>query len=131
MEFVHTCYRVNDLDRSLAFYSALGLQEVVRLPFPDHAGHMVFLGVEGDKPRLELCYQPGTGPHVPGEGYYHVGVAVEDLDATLEHLAEQGIEPLMEPFAPVEPAPGQPTTRITFICDPDGYQVELLENYPF
>jgi lactoylglutathione lyase len=131
MELVHTCYRVNDLERSLAFYDALGLREVVRLPLPDEAGFMVFLGGEGDKPRLELCFEPGTGPHEPGPGYYHVGIAVEDLDAALRQLAARGIEPLMEPFAPVEPPPGQPVTRITFLRDPDGYQVELLENYPF
>jgi lactoylglutathione lyase len=131
MELVHTCYRVNDLERSLAFYDALGLREVVRLPLPDGAGFMVFLGGDGDKPRLELCYEPGSGPHEPGPGYYHVGVAVEDLDEALERLAAQGITPLMAPFAPVEPPPGQPTTRITFLQDPDGYQIELLENYPF
>jgi lactoylglutathione lyase len=131
MELVHTCYRVNDLERSLAFYAALGLEEVVRLPLPDDAGVMVFLRSGGDRPRLELCFEPGNGPHEPGDGYHHLGIAVDDLDAVLEGLAGQGIEPLMPPFAPVEPAPGQPVTRITFIRDPDGYKIELLENYPF
>jgi lactoylglutathione lyase len=127
-KLAHTCYRIADIDQSLAFYGALGFEEVVRLPLPDDAGFVVFLRVGDDEPRLELWFEPGTGPHNPGSGYYHIGLAVEDLDATLEHLAAHGIKPLMEPFMPVQNEQG---TRITFLQDPDGYQVELLENYPF
>lgn len=128
MKVAHTCYRVSDLERSLAFYTALGFTEAVRLPLHIPGGSASFLQLPGDtEPRIELWYEPGTGPHSPGAGYYHVGVAVEDLDELLPRLASLGIEPLVEPFKPVPDVP----TRLTFIADPDGYQVELLEHYPY
>ena len=32
MELIHTCYRITDIDRSVAFYRALGFEEQARLP---------------------------------------------------------------------------------------------------
>jgi lactoylglutathione lyase len=128
MKVAHSCYRVSDLDRSLAFYGALGFTEAVRLPLHTGTGWAVFLQLDGDtEPRIELWHEPATGLHAPGGGYGHVGVAVEDLDGTLTRLAMHGIKPLVEPFKPVPDGP----TRLTFVADPDGYQVELLENYPY
>ena len=33
MALIHTCYRITDIDRSVAFYEALGFAEVGRLPW--------------------------------------------------------------------------------------------------
>jgi lactoylglutathione lyase len=32
MELIHTCYRITDIDRSVAFYEALGFEERRRMP---------------------------------------------------------------------------------------------------
>ena len=37
MELIHTCYRITDVDRSVAFYNALGFEEVGRVPIRDEA----------------------------------------------------------------------------------------------
>ena len=37
MGFLHTCYRITDIDRSVAFYRALGFEEVRRMPIRDEA----------------------------------------------------------------------------------------------
>ncbi len=37
MSLIHTCYRITDIDRSVAFYNALGFQEVGRMPIRDEA----------------------------------------------------------------------------------------------
>src|SRR5207244_11887753 len=52
-----SCYRVTDIDRSVAFYEALGFQEVGRLPIRDEAIN-VFMNQpgDGDMPRLELTF---------------------------------------------------------------------------
>ena len=34
MALIHTCYRITDIDRSVAFYKALGFEEVGRIPIP-------------------------------------------------------------------------------------------------
>ncbi|HEX3803986.1 MAG TPA: VOC family protein [Solirubrobacteraceae bacterium] len=128
MRVAHSCYRVTDLDRSLAFYALLGFEEEVRLPLHDSSGWASFIRLPGDsEPRVELWFMPGSGSHEPGAGYGHIGVAVDDLDALLGELSEKGIAPLMEPFKPHPDGP----TRLAFISDPDGYEVELLEHYPY
>jgi RNA polymerase sigma factor (sigma-70 family) len=35
--WLHTCYRIGDIDRSVAFYNALGFEEIGRMPIGDEA----------------------------------------------------------------------------------------------
>src|SRR5918992_3846778 len=58
MELIHTCYRIGDIDRSVAFYEALGFEERRRMPIRDEAIN-VFMGLPGDGDRLELTYNFG------------------------------------------------------------------------
>ena len=48
MALIHTCYRFTNSDRSVAFYEALGFQEVGRLPIRDEA-----INVFMNQPRRE------------------------------------------------------------------------------
>ena len=48
MELIHTCYRVTDPDRSVAFYEALGLEKRRELPIREEAVNY-FLGVPGQE----------------------------------------------------------------------------------
>jgi lactoylglutathione lyase len=121
-QLIHTCYRVLDLDRSLDFYRKLGFEEIDRMPIRDEATN-VFLGLPGDGPRLELTYNHGrTEPYEIGTGYGHIALRVDDLDATLERLAAEGIEPERPPYRVSEGG-----SRICFVRDPDGYRIELIE----
>ncbi|MFN8160220.1 MAG: VOC family protein [Solirubrobacterales bacterium] len=121
-ELIHTCYRVLDLDRSVAFYRRLGFEEVGRLPIRDEAVN-VYMGLPGDGPRLELTYNFGvTDPYEIGTGYGHIAITTEDLDATLDGLAREGIEPERPPYTVSEGG-----SRICFVRDPDGYRVEVVE----
>src|SRR5213079_1572264 len=86
MELIHTCYHITDIDRSVAFYEALGFEERGRFPIRDEAIN-VFMGLPGDADRLELTYNFGVDGYELGTGYGHVAVTVDDLDATLERLA--------------------------------------------
>ena len=96
MELIHTCYRIGDIDRSVAFYEALGFEERRRLPIRDEAIN-VFMGVPGDGDRLELTYNHGVDNYELGTGYNHIALTVEDLDGTLADLSGQGIEPEKPP----------------------------------
>ena len=120
-ELIHTCYRIGDIDRSVAFYQALGFEEVGRLPIRDEAIN-VFMGLPGDGPRLELTYNFGVDSYELGTGYNHIAVSATDLDATLERLREQGIEAEKPPYTVSENGP-----RLCFVRDPDGYRIELIE----
>ena len=119
--YLHTCYRIGDIDRSVAFYEKLGFEEVARMPIGDEAIN-VFMGLPGEDPRLELTYNHGVDSYELGTGYNHIAVTADDLDATLERLADEGIEPEKPPYTVREGG-----SRIAFVRDPDGYRVELIE----
>jgi lactoylglutathione lyase len=121
-ELVHTCYRIADIDRSVAFYGKLGFEELRRVPIRDEAVN-VFMGLPGDGARLELTYNIGRDePYDVGTGYGHIAITAEDLDGTLARLAEDGIEPERPPYTVREGG-----SRICFVRDPDGYRIELIE----
>ena len=120
---LHTCYRITDIERSVAFYRALGFEEIRRMPIRDEAVN-VFLNQpgDGDSPRLELTHNFGVDRYELGTGYGHIAITADDLDATLAQLATQGIEPESPPYTIREGG-----SRICFVRDPDGYRVELIE----
>jgi lactoylglutathione lyase len=120
-EFVHTCYRITDRDRSVAFYEALGFERRRELPIRDEAMN-IFMGLPGDGDRLELTYNFGVDSYELGTAYGHIALTVDDLDGTLEQLAGQGIEPERPPYTVREGG-----SRLCFVRDPDGYRVELIE----
>jgi lactoylglutathione lyase len=124
-ELIHTCYRVLDLEASVAFYEKLGLEEVRRLPIRDEAMN-VFMGFPGDGPRLELTHNfDREEPYEIGTGYGHIAITVDDMDGTLERLAEEGITPEKAPYTVREGG-----SRLCFVRDPDGYRIELIESDP-
>ena len=123
MSLVHTCYRITDIDRSVAFYEALGFQEKSRFPIRDEATNvMMGLPEDGDEPRLELTYNHGVDSYELGTGYGHIAITTSDLDGTLARLAEQGIEPERPPYTVREGG-----SRLCFVRDPDSYRIEIIE----
>jgi lactoylglutathione lyase len=123
MSLIHTCYRITEIDRSVAFYEALGFKEIKRSPIRDEAIN-VFMNLpeDGDEPRLELTYNFGVDSYEIGTGYGHIAITTTDLDGTLAQLAEQGIEPERPPYSIREGG-----SRICFVRDPDTYRVEIIE----
>lgn len=122
MRTLHVGLRVSDLERSLAFYTAVGYQIVGTVegtPF----GTLTMLRLPGDDfVTIELVYNPAKGAVDVGTGINHLVIQVESLDATLAHLAAQGIaaEPPTLPGGPNGP-------RTTWLTDPDGYRFEVVQ----
>jgi len=121
-KFLHTCYRIGDIDRSVAFYQRIGFEETGRMPIGDEAIN-VFMNLPGEDPVLELTYNHGVTGYEHGTGYNHIALMVDDLDATLEGLAADGIEPEKPPYRPGGRTEGH---FICFLRDPDGYRIELI-----
>jgi lactoylglutathione lyase len=123
VSLIHTCYRITDIDRSVAFYKALGFNEIGRIPIREEAVN-VFMGLpeDGPEPRLELTYNFGVDSYELGTGYGHIAITTPDLDGALEQLAAQGIEPERPPYTVREGG-----SRLCFVRDPDGYRIELIE----
>ena len=122
--FAHTCYRINQIERSVKFYEALGFVELRRMPIREEAIN-VFMGLPEDdlEPRLELTFNfDRSEPYEIGTGYGHIAITTADLDAMLATLASQGIEPERTPYSVKEGG-----SRLCFVRDPDGYRIEIIE----
>ena len=76
MSLLHTCYRITDIDRSVAFYEALGFEERRRAPIRDEAIN-VFMSLpdDGPEPKLELTYNFGVDSYELGTAYGHIAIA--------------------------------------------------------
>eukprot|EP00919_Chromeraceae_sp_WS-2016_P041463 GHVR01098826.1.p2 GENE.GHVR01098826.1~~GHVR01098826.1.p2 ORF type:complete len:133 (+),score=26.43 GHVR01098826.1:387-785(+) len=124
-KLVHSMIRVLDADRSTAFYrQAFGLQIVERIDFPEFA--LIYLNDPATGGfELELTVNFGrTEPYDLGDGYGHIAVVVDDLDAEHARLTDAGLAPRkLVDFRNDEVLVG----RFFFIADPDGYQIEVIQ----
>lgn len=121
---IHSMIRVFDEARSVEFYSkAFGLTVADRLDFDEFT--LVYMSNAESAFEIELTINKGkTEPYDLGNGYGHLAVSVEDLDAEHARFEAEGLAPrkLVE-FAPS----GTRIARFFFVADPDGYQIEVLE----
>jgi len=80
-KMIHSMIRVLDEARSLTFYrTAFGLEVAERLDFESFT--LVYLGNAETGFELELTVNKGRDePYAPGDGYGHLAVSVDDLEA--------------------------------------------------
>ena len=120
-KLLHTRYRVEDLEKTIAFYTqVLGLAEVRRHKSP-RGSELVFLKAPESTELLEICRYEGSGPVVVGPDLTHLAFEVADLEAFAAHAAALGY-PLSD--GPTTSGSG---TRFAFIDAPEGYEIELIE----
>ena len=123
--YLHTMYRITDPAKSRAFYEALGFRARRELPIVRNGeleATNYFFGMPDDETELELTFNHDGRSYDLGTGYGHVAIGVDDLDATLAQLKEQGIEPEREPYRVREGG-----SLLCFVKDPDGYRIELID----
>lgn len=122
-KMIHTCVRVKDLDKSIAFYTeVLGMKEVRRLDYPENMFTLVYLALPGDDYELELTYNyDQETPYDLGNGYGHIAIGVQDLEDTHEEYSQSGYD--------VTDLKGlsDGAASFFFIKDPDGYKIEIVQ----
>ncbi|MFD4476630.1 VOC family protein [Streptomyces sp. NPDC058471] len=122
MKTLFAAYRVTDLDRSLTFYTALGYVELGRVD-TEGGSHLVLLKFPGEPAAsLELVHRPVDARVDVGSGFDHLAIQVDTLATTLERLADAGLEP-----GPVQQPGGPHGPKTSWLTDPDGYRIELVE----
>jgi lactoylglutathione lyase len=120
MKSILFALRVSDLERSLAFYGKVGYVNLGTIPFDDGSS-LVWLRLPDEASvSLELVHRPADGP-VEVRGFEHFAIEVESLTDTVARLTEAGLEPA----EPVLHGPDGPKT--SWLVDPDGYRLELVE----
>ena len=77
---------------------------------------------------LELTFNHDGRTYEPGTGYGHIAIGVEDLDATLASLSEQGIEPERPPYTVRAAARGSASSEIRMPIESRSSKV--VEAYP-
>jgi lactoylglutathione lyase len=123
MRTLHFGLRIADLNRSLAFYTAVGYEIVGDVP-ETGMGHLTMLKLPGDEfVTIELVHNPDEGIDVEGgTRLSHFVIQVESMDVALTELAARGID--AEP--PTSPD-GSADFQTTWIVDPDGNRIELVQ----
>jgi lactoylglutathione lyase len=121
MRTLHFGLRVADLDRSLAFYTAVGYEVVGTVP-ETPLGRLTMLKLPGDEfVTIELVHDPAGETDI-GTGLSHFVIKVESMDETISELAARGIDT----DVPTSPD-GSDDFRTTFVVDPDGNRIELVQ----
>ncbi|EEY07249.1 LOW QUALITY PROTEIN: glyoxalase/bleomycin resistance protein/dioxygenase, partial [Brucella pinnipedialis M163/99/10] len=89
---IHTMIRVLDADKSVAFYNqAFGLDIAERIDFETFT--LIYLRNEEADFEVELTVNKGrTEPYNLGDGYGHLAVAVDDVDAEHARFRELGFK---------------------------------------
>ncbi|MEO6846228.1 MAG: VOC family protein [Chthoniobacterales bacterium] len=120
-KFLHTRYRVIDLEKTVSFYKdVIGLQEVSRHT-SGRGSQLVFLKAPDSEELLELCKFDESGPVVVGPDLTHLAFQVDDLNKFAEHAAKLGY--------PLSDGPHVSTSgsAIAFVDAPEGYEIELIQ----
>lgn len=122
MRTLHPAFRVTDLAASLAFYSALGYEQVGRVDLGAGMTLTMLKFPAEEVVTLELAHRPADGSVVMGSGFSHLALQVDDLHATIAAATKAGLGP-----GPVERPGGPDGPQTAWLTDPDGYRIELVQ----
>jgi len=125
MKILHTMLRVIDLERSLAFYTdVLGMHLLRRKDYPGGRFTLAFVGYgdESETAVVELTHNWDATSYDPGNGFGHIAIGADDIYTMCEGIKKAGGKVVREP-GPMK----HDSTVIAFVEDPDGYQIELIQ----
>ena len=120
MRYLHTMVRVKDLDKSIAFYKLLGLEETRRYDSAEGRFTLVFMAPPGQPEcPVELTFNWDGDDALPSDSRHfgHLAYEVEDIHALCQHLMDNGVT-INRP-----PRDG----RMAFVRSPDNVSIELLQ----
>ena len=123
-KLVHSMIRVLDEARSVDFYTkAFGLRIADRLDFESFT--LVYMTGDEVGFELELTINKGrTEPYDLGDGYGHLAVVVDDVDAEHARFSTEGLT--VGKLVDFNNG-GVNVARFFFATDPDGYKIEVIQ----
>ena len=120
LRYLHTMVRVKDLDKSMAFYRLLGLEEVRRIDNDKGRFSLIFMAPPGQPEcPIELTHNWDGDEGLPADSRHfgHLAYEVDDIYALCQTLMDAGVT-INRP-----PRDG----RMAFVRSPDNISVELLQ----
>lgn len=122
MKFLHAMIRVKDVEKSLNFYQNLMNMSIVKKKRLDDC-ELIYLEDEEHTAQIELTVNdeiPENG-YENGNAFGHFAFSVKSMDEFTEKMKSLGYEYLYEPYVIFS------GTKIAFVKDPDGNELELIE----
>lgn len=138
----HLRVTASNLEQSISFYAALGFAVLERLPIVDGTflgiagaprGHLARLRLPDEPFELVLVGwddPPSHGRHYAEAnhaGIFRAALAVDDTRASYEQLSARGAVFDRPPMAVAMDGTDVPDLWITFLSDPDGIPIELVQ----
>ncbi|MGC9371560.1 MAG: VOC family protein [Paracoccaceae bacterium] len=120
IRYLHTMVRVKDLEKTMAFFSLLGLKETRRYDSEEGRFSLIFMAPPGQEDcPVELTYNWDGDEGLPSDSRHfgHLAYEVEDIYAMCQHLMDNGVT-INRP-----PRDG----RMAFVRSPDNISIELLQ----
>ncbi|MBJ7377418.1 VOC family protein [Sphingobium sp.] len=124
-KFLHSMIRVSDVDKTIAFFELLGLEEVKRFDSEQGRFTLVYVAAPGDEDaQVELTYNwpPADGSAAEtyhgGRNFGHIAYQVENIYDTCQRLMDAGVT-INRP-----PRDGY----MAFVRTPDDISIELLQD---
>ena len=120
IEYLHTMVRVKDLEKSMAFYALLGLEETRRTDNDKGRFTLIFMSPPGqENAAVELTYNWDGDDGLPSDSRHfgHLAYRVDDIYAMCQTLMDNGVT-INRP-----PRDG----HMAFVRSPDNVSIELLQ----
>lgn len=126
VSFDQFCINVSDLDQSIAFYQdVLGFTITHRIEQPGgmNVTEVVFQGESGN--RLQIArHHDVPGPIEHGSALWKFYVNTDDCESVYRRCVKAGAKSITEPVR----LDAWPVT-VAMICDPDGYNIEIVQQH--
>ena len=124
MRLLHIMIRVKNYEESMRFYGELlGLKEVKIMDLDDCRLH--YLADEYGNVQIELTenFDIPLDGYKNGDAFGHFAFETDSFDEFTQRLYKMGYKYLYEPFLL-----GGTGLKIAFVKDPDGNEIEIIEN---
>lgn len=124
-QFLHTRIRVSDLDKSIDWYGrAAGFKVYKRSDKSPQGNQIVHLELPGNAHMLELTHSPDFKVEFP-EDLMHTCIGVDDIIEYCDRVEKDGFVVWPGNWREKFTSGGK---KMAFLTDPDGYELEILEN---
>ncbi|PCI95893.1 lactoylglutathione lyase [Candidatus Aerophobetes bacterium] len=125
MRLLHTMIRVENLERSIEFYTKVLKMRILRRKDNEGGKYtLVFLGYDDESKShaIELTHNWDNRKYEHGTYFGHIAIGVSGIYKLCEEIESMGGAISRKPG----PLSGS-TSVIAFVKDPDGYSIELIE----
>ncbi|MCH9630632.1 MAG: Lactoylglutathione lyase [Chlamydiia bacterium] len=125
MRLLHTMLRVENLEKSVEFYTkVLNMRILRRKDYESGKFTLVFLGYDDESKShaIELTHNWDNRKYEHGSYFGHFAIGVSGIYKVCEEIEAKGGTVSRKPG----PLSGSKSV-IAFVKDPDGYSIELIE----